>query len=105
MMEPAIVSSLIEASGSVLAAVIAALTAGWIGKKWLDQEAIVKKLQLAADDIEFMLALEKLFIEKTRDVPGMPGRNTMRDLVKKDTGLTWSGKFTPSRLGRIRGNC
>jgi len=92
-MDSDIISSLIQAGGTVAAALIAA----FIGKKFLRQESLKKDLATAQKDIEFLLQVETAHCAKHSERDGTSSKNTIRDQVRKD-GYQWSGKFTPGRV-------
>lgn len=97
--DPSFVS---EAIGGVVA-IITAVT----GFALRYHRAAVKRkkrdLDLACDDILFMLALEAKYIAllKEQGVKLHNAKVTMRASVRED-GLSFSGKFTPGKVARSR---
>ncbi len=99
-MNPVVEAAWIEAIGMILSSLIASAVAGWFGKRWLDQERLQKNIQIAQNDIMFLLEVEKQYIEQTRSIDQIPGKNSVRETVRQK-GYAWSGLNTP---GRIKGD-
>lgn len=98
--DPAVQSALIQAAGTLLAAIVAAICAAVIGKQFADRKNLQNKLRLAQHDLIFMLAVEQAHCQRNMDAGDESYKLRMRQ-VAYDRGLTWSGKFTP---GRTRAN-
>ena len=96
-MEPQILSSIISSAGTIAAAVIAAVTAKIIGRKFLDRERLKNDLETAVKDIEFLLSVEEIHCGNNREMDGHSSKNKVRDMVR-DSGIEWSGRFTPGRV-------
>lgn len=99
-MDSVIQAAWIQAVGAVLASVITGATAAWIGKRWLNQESLKKRLDEAQRDVAFLMQVERHYTEQTKSIDTIPGRNTVRDIVK-DAGYTWSGNHTPGRVKSV----
>jgi len=99
--EPEILSAWIQGGCAVLSALVAALAASLIGKKFVDQGKLRADLNQAMEDIQFLLEVEKVHCEIHKDNTNQSYKNKVREEATQRTGLNWSGRFTP---GRIRGN-
>ena len=87
----------IQATGSIVASVIAAGVAAWIGKRWLNQQKLREQLEVARSDIGFLLEVERQYIDRAKEIAEMPGKNSVRDDAKI-AGYSWSGQNVPSKL-------
>lgn len=96
-MDPVVEAAWINTAGSVFASFVAAGIAGWYGKHWLNQEQLAKQLKTARSDIAFLLEVEKLYLQRTRNVDHVPGKLTVRKEVEQ-SGYKWSGQHTPGRV-------
>lgn len=54
------------------------------------------------NDLEYLLALEELHCREHSETTGMSKKNTMRQALKTERGLVWSGKFTNSTLAKLK---
>ena len=95
-MDTVVQAAWIQAMGSIVASIVAAGVATWIGKRWLSQRRLEEELKVAREDIVFLLQVEKHYIEHARIVDEIPGKNTVRADVNLE-GYSWSGKNTKSR--------
>lgn len=93
---PEILSAFIIGACTVLASVIAAITAAMIGRKFQNQARLKSDLREAIRDIEFLLAVEKQHGELHRQSMGKSMVRTVRTQVKQ-AGYSWSQRFTPGR--------
>ncbi len=93
-------AALISGIFTVLSALIAAVAAAVIGQTIADRRKLERDLAIAINDIAFLLAVEELHCEHNRQTLGQSRKNTVRTLVR-DSGPSFSGKFTP---GRVRAN-
>jgi len=96
-MDNQIISSVIQASGAIIATVIAATTAAIIGKKFQNQEKLKDKLKETREDIAFLLAVESEHVEKNKIKNEEGHKNKIREEVR-NKGFKWSGNNTPGRL-------
>lgn len=97
-METEIVVASIGAIGSVISATIAAIAAALIGKRFIDQETLRKKLSIAQEDIAFLLEVERRYGEHLKVHEDQTLKNTIRREVREITGLRWSGENTAGRV-------
>lgn len=89
--DPAVIAALIQSIGAVLAAVIASVSAVLVGQRFVDQKRLQEKLQIATDDIAFLLGVEEEHVSEQGQ------KLAMRDRAR-ERGLIWSGRFTPGRV-------
>ncbi|MGK7886299.1 MAG: hypothetical protein AB4057_16960 [Crocosphaera sp.] len=89
--------ALISGIFSIINTLIAALTAGLIGKTIANRRKLQEKLDQAINDIEFLLEVEKVHCENNRKELGESRKNKVRKIVR-DSDLSFSGKFTPGRV-------
>ncbi len=97
-MDPIITASLVQGICAIIATVIAAVTASLIGKKFSNYKKLEEKLGIAQNDIEFLLAVEAEHCEIHKESSNSSKKNTIRDHVRNNSLLAWSGKNTPGRL-------
>jgi hypothetical protein len=88
---------LISGLFSILNTVIAAATAGLIGKIIANRRKLQEKLDIAICDIEFLLQVEKIHCDNNKQELGESRKNSIRDAVRI-SGFSFSGKFTPGRI-------
>lgn len=94
--DPAVQAAAIQAIGGVLAAVIAAICAVVVGKKFADRKYLQERLIIAQSDVAFLLAVEEAHCKQNTERGTSSLKLKVRQSVR-DQGYTWSGKFTPSR--------
>ena len=87
-MEPVIAAAWIGTAGTVFASLVGASIAGWYAKRWLRQEELRQDLATARKDIEYLLEVEKRYVEHARGFSEMPGKQTVRREVN-ERGLKW----------------
>ena len=95
-MDAQIIAAIIQSTGTVIAAVVAAGVAGLIGKRLLQQDKLKSDLEVTKKDIAFLLAVEAKHCAKHKEQDG----NSYKIKIREDTrqeGFEWSGRFTPSR--------
>lgn len=97
---PEIQSALISGIFTVLSAIIASVAAAIIGQNIADRRQLQKDLEIAFNDIAFLLEVEELHCENNKNMTGASRKNTVR-AAARDAGLSFSGRFTP---GRVRAN-
>lgn len=99
--DPAVQAAIVQSVGGVLAATVAGVCAVLVGKRFVDQNRLREKLELAIRDIEFLLAVESVHCADR--LPERQGsiKQRMRKLVR-ERGLEWSGRFTPGRSKHLR---
>lgn len=94
--DPAVQAAVINAAGTILATLIAAISASVIGKFIADRDKLKDNLNLAINDIAFLLAVEDEHCKVHRENTNQSSKLRIRQFAT-DRGLTWSGKFTPGR--------
>ncbi|MDK9702412.1 MAG: hypothetical protein OEL20_04680 [Sulfuritalea sp.] len=95
--DPAVQASLIQSIGVVFAAIVAAICTAIIGKQIANRKRLEEKLQLAQEDIAFLLAIEDWHGTRHLEHGPRSFKKQARIDVRK-SGLSWSGKFTPGRV-------
>ena len=89
----------------LIAAVIAMVTTlftALAGQAVLGRKRMQEKLDIAYDDIAYLLQVEALHCERHKEL----NRTSFKLRVRKEvsaTGLVWSGRFTPGRVRSNRG--
>lgn len=58
-----ILSAVIETFGMILSSLITAVVGGYFAYRWLKQQKLQENLEQAVNDIEFMLELEKIYVD------------------------------------------
>lgn len=99
---PEILSALIGSAGTVLAAILASLAAWLVGRQIGQRERLKTQLDEAHSDIEFLLAVEARHCELHREHTGQSSKIKVRDHVRLNRGLAWSGRHTPGRAEGAR---
>lgn len=98
--DQAILIELIKAGGNILTATIPSVVSFYIGRKIMASKELKEKYRTAMNDIMYLLELEKKHCREHKETSGSTKRQSMRDAVKNETALEWSGKFTPSQIVR-----
>jgi hypothetical protein len=96
-MDSTVLAACINSGGLVLASIITASIAGWFGRRWLNQENLKNKLSIAQGDIGFLLEVERLYLEQTKEHSDVQGKNNTREQARKN-GYKWSGENTNSKI-------
>jgi hypothetical protein len=99
--DAAVQASLIGAIGSIVAAGIAGLCAAIIGKQIAGRRKLVEKLEMAQDDIAFLLCVENLHGQLHKDNELSSQKLTVREAAR-NKGYRWSGRFTPGRVNQAQ---
>jgi len=89
--------AIINASGAILASIIAATVAVFIGKKFENQKRLKEKLSKAVLDIQFLLKVEELHCNDKNGLPDVLGKNSIRSNARDLFELDYSGEFSPSK--------
>lgn len=100
--DPEIAASMVNASATVVSTLLAAITAALIGKKIAGRNELLEELELAMQDINFLLAVEQTHCELHKANSSESNLRRVRQHVRA-RGLTWSGQFTPGRQLDRRG--
>lgn len=93
----AVQAALISATGSIIAAALAALAAGLIGKQIAGRRKLAEKLDIAMKDLAFLLEVEAQHCEQNKTNGEGSQKLKMRDAAR-EKGENWSGRFTPGRV-------
>lgn len=91
----------ISSASTLLATLLAGITAMIVGKQIIKQKKAAERLHVAMSDIEFLLAVEKEHCEFHRNESEKSLKNTMRDRAR-DLGFQWSGKYSQSKIVTMR---
>jgi len=95
--DPTVQAAAIQAIGGVLAATIAAMGAVMVGRRFLQQKRLLEKLTLMRGDLVFLLAVEEEHCKRS-------GQKILVRKAVRERGMSWSGRFTPSRTLVYQGN-
>jgi hypothetical protein len=101
--DPAVQSSLINAVGSIVTGTIAALSAALIGRHFSRVKNLKEKLATAQDDIAFLLKVEEKHCATNHERDGASHKLRVRQAVREETGMVFSGKSTPGRVAYNNG--
>jgi len=94
--DPSVQSAMISTAGTVFATIVATICAAVIGKRIANGERLKEKLDVAINDIAFLLAVEDEHCKLHKENTNQSSKLRIRQFAV-DRGLTWSGKFTPGR--------
>lgn len=67
-------------------------------RKYFAAKKIISNYYLLLKDASFLLSVEDLHCRNNEELYGKSMKNKIRSYVKVETGKTWSGKFTESRI-------
>lgn len=95
--DPAVQAAAIQAAGQVLAALIAAVIAGFIGRQFANRKRLEERLTIALGDILFLLATEQEHCARNTVTTPEAAKRRVRQAVA-ERGLVWSGRHTTSRV-------
>lgn len=95
-MSDQVFSAFIHAGALIVSALVTALAASLIGRKFHDQQSLRKQVEEKQQDINFLLQVEKLHCEVHQNHSGQSNRNIIREKARND-GFVWSGKNTSGR--------
>ena len=91
---------LIKALGNILTASVPSIVAYYIGKKVVNERKLQSKLDVALGDIAFLLTVEDFHCREHLVTQGISNKRNIRDCVKQETTLVWSGRNTMSRIDK-----
>ena len=91
--DPEVQAAIITALGSVVATVIAAICAAFIGQRLTSRKKLAEDLETARSDIKFLLAVEKEHCQMHREHASESFKIRVRERARTQ-GFTWSGKNT-----------
>lgn len=100
-MDVAVVTAISSGVAVVLAAALPALFAYRNKRLKEDLETANRRLLVAMNDMEFLLAVEAEFDEQWSNTWNESGKVMVRKVVKAN-GLEWSGRFTQSGINKMR---
>lgn len=91
---------LIKAGGNILSAVIPCVVTFVLGKRFLKIVKLKQDYITAMNDIRYLLGVEDLHCREHFESHGKSLRQTIRTAVNVERRLEWSGKYTPSQIGK-----
>ena len=94
------VIELIKAGGSILTATIPSVVSFYLGRKFMDVAKLKERYKVALNDILYLLGVEELHCREHMETQDKSLRKTVRDSVRVERGLDWSGKHTPSQIAK-----
>ncbi|GIU40879.1 hypothetical protein TUM3794_19850 [Shewanella colwelliana] len=95
-----LLGTIIKAISSIFAAALPSFTAFYLGNRLIKKQKLQRDLKVALNDIQYLLAVEQYHCHEHKLVSDQSKKQMIRDSVAIETSLTWSGKFTPSRIAR-----
>jgi hypothetical protein len=95
---PEVYSALISAFGVISASLFAGFFAFFISSRFRKRNELEQKYLTALDDIDFLLAVEKLHCEEAKNRNGTSSKNRIRSKILSNGDLRWSGRFIRSRI-------
>ncbi len=96
-MSPEVLSAIIQTSVFTFAALAPAIA----GAILYSRRKLELRLAAALGDIRFLLAVEELHCREHRERDGATLKMTIRNLVRIERGLEWSGINTPGRTAKL----
>lgn len=100
VLDPAVSGALIQAAGSVVAALLAFLAVLITSRVLLDRKQLRRRLAQAYHDILVYQEIEKVHNEIEIGRTGKSNQRKIRDIVYKEKGLRVTGRNTPSAVQR-----
>jgi hypothetical protein len=94
-MNPEIQAAFVTGTFGVIATVIGAVVAVMISRKISKRQKLEEDLKEAVADIRFLLAVEEMHCQKHREADGESFKKRMRQAVRDENRLNFSGRFTP----------
>lgn len=95
--DAAVQAAIIQSVGGVVAAAIAAICAAIVGKHFADRKRLQEKLEIAQNDILFLLSVEEEHCKLHKEQSQQSNLRRVRRMVNEN-GHRWSGKFTAGRI-------
>jgi hypothetical protein len=96
LQDAAVQASLIGGFFTLASAVIAAVAAAVLGKRFDNQRRLKALLNTAIADLAFAIEVEEEHCKLHKSISGESFKNRVRDKVR-ESGHEWSGDFTPGR--------
>ncbi|WP_270820078.1 hypothetical protein [Aeromonas sp. Y311-2] len=97
-MDVGIITTVISGSFAVLAVVVPSLMERQRRRAKAREQRQMALLKMALKDVQFLHAVEGRLLEMIHDMTGQNMKVRIRQEVTVDTGLVWSGRFTPGRI-------
>jgi hypothetical protein len=91
----------IKAFGNILTAAVPSIVTYYIGRKVINERKLQRKLDVALSDIAFLLMVESFHCREHLESQGKSNKRNIRDCVKHETSLKWSGRNTLSRIDKV----
>ena len=98
--DPAVQAAIINTAGTVFATIVATVFATIFGKRILNGEKLKENLDIAINDVAFLLAVEEEHCAIHKENTNQSSKLRIRQIAV-ERGLIWSGKFTPGRAKSI----
>lgn len=102
LQSPEVVSALIHGVAIIIGSVIAAVSAVFISSRFRNRNTFEQNYLSALNDIEFLLAVERAHCDQRKGSLGVSPKNRVRAEVLKQGEVSWSGRFTRSRISEQR---
>lgn len=99
-MENEIIVALIRAGASLSSALIGACAVLFAAKRVIDRKKLRLSLIQALNDVHFLMEVEKVHVEMSVIANDKSNKVKVRDIVRGEKGLEFSGKNTPSSIKR-----
>ena len=96
-MSPEVLSAIIQTSVFTLAALAPAIAGAIV----YSRRKLEQRLAAALGDIRFLLAVEELHCREHDERDGVKMKMIIRNLVRIERGLEWSGINTPGRSAKL----
>lgn len=95
-----LLAALVKSIGNIITAAVPSIVTYFISKKVVNELALKKKLSTAYKDIQFLLQVESFHCRANKENTGQSYKVTIRNSVKNETDLEFSGKHTFSSVSR-----
>lgn len=95
-MSDEVFSAFIHAGALIVSALVTALAASLIGRRFYNQQRLRSLVEQKQQDIDFLLQVERRHCELHQVASGQSNKRKIRDDVRDD-GFVWSGKNTTGR--------
>jgi hypothetical protein len=94
-MDSQVISSIIVGSSIIIATILGSITALLVGRKIALRQELQEDLKRAVRDIHFLMAVEEEHCERNKSGGGESFKLRTRTAARENTGLDFSGRFTP----------
>lgn len=85
-----------------IAAIFSGLIAWFLKRNNRRRRDVELALEIAINDIQFLLEVEKVYGEEMQLFFDSSQRNSIRQRVRLERGYEWSGRYTPSRTRNLK---